>query len=137
MSVVYAREQDLGAREYVDLLKRSGLAERRPVDDLDVMDGALRGADLVVTARVDGLLVGAARAITDFYLHCYVGDLAVDPSYQRRGIGLALQARLRELVDPQCKIKLSATPAAADYYPRIGYSRNDRSWELPPGAPLG
>ena len=137
MTVQYAREQDLAAGEYIDLLRRSGLAERRPVDDVERIDGALRGSNLVLTARVDGVLVGAARAITDFYLHCYLGDLAVDKAIQRNGIGLELQRRLRDLLAPGCKLKLSAAPEAADYYPRIGYIKNDRSWELPPDAPLG
>lgn len=137
MGVVYAREQDLAADEYSELLRVSGMAERRPVDDPERMAAAIRGSDLVVTARVDGVLVGAARAITDYYLHCYIGDLAVHPDHQRRGIGLGLQQYLRDLLDPGCKIKLSATPNAAEYYPRLGYSKTDRSWELPPGSPLG
>lgn len=137
MSVTYGREQELDVNEYIELLRRSGLAARRPVDDVQAMNGALRGSDVVLTARIDGLLVGAARAITDFHLHCYLADLAVDLKSQRTGIGLELQRQLRALLAPGCKLKLSAAPDAADYYPRIGYVRNDRAWELPPGSPLG
>lgn len=137
MAVSYAREQDLAVSEYVDLLKRSGLAARRPVEDRERMEGGLRGSSVVLTARIDGKLVGALRAITDFYLHCYLADLAVDATHQRHGIGLELQRELVALLDPGCKLKLSAAPQAADYYPRIGYVRNDRAWELPPGTPLG
>ncbi len=137
MDVAYAQEPDLDVNEYIDLLHRSTLAERRPVDDMIAMEGALRGSDVVLTARHDGRLVGAARALTDFHQHCYLADLAVDVECQRTGIGLALQVNLRALLAPGCKLKLSAAPAAADYYPRIGYIRNDRAWELPPEASLG
>ena len=137
MAVVYAREQDLAVGEYIDLLRRSGLAERRPVEDVERIDGALRGSNLVLTARVDGVLVGAARAMTDVYLRCDLADPAVDAARRRRGDGLGVQRRLRELLAPGCKLKLSAAPEAANYYPRIGYIKNDRSWELPPDAPLG
>src|SRR5690554_2453293 len=124
MEPVYARESDLGVNEYIDVLRRSGLAERRPVDNVELIEAALRGSDVVLTARIDGVLVGAARAITDFYLHCYLADLAVDVAHQRGGIGLELQRELQKLLAPECKLKLSAAPDAADYYPRIGYMRN-------------
>lgn len=137
MPVLYAREQELGVDEYLDLLHRSGLAARRPVDDRSRMERGLRGSSVVLTARMDGVLVGALRAITDFHLHCYLADLAVDAARQRGGIGLELQRKLVDLLDPGCKLKLSAAPEAADYYPRIGYVPNERAWELPPGTPLG
>lgn len=137
MDIVYAREQDLAVDEYIDLLRRSGLAARRPVDELDRMEGGLRGSSVVLTAREDGELVGALRANTDFYLHCYLADLAVDVARQRGGIGLELQRKLVDLLAPGCKLKLSAAPDAQEYYPRIGYVPNDRAWELPPGTQLG
>ncbi|WP_061962230.1 GNAT family N-acetyltransferase [Demequina flava] len=137
MAVEIARVGEIETDEYIDLLVRSTLAARRPVDHPDVIRGALESSDLLITARDGDLLVGAARAITDFHLHCYLADLAVDADVQRGGIGLLLQHELRMHLGPMCKLKLSAAPAASDYYPRIGYSRNDRAWELPPGAALG
>ncbi len=44
-------EPELSAAEFVDVLKRSTLAERRPVNDHAVVDGMLRHADLIATAR--------------------------------------------------------------------------------------
>lgn len=137
MAVEYAREQDLAVTEYIDLLHRSGLAVRRPVDEVERMERGLRASSVVLTAREDDQLVGALRAITDFHLHCYLADLAVDVTHQRGGIGLELQRKLVALLDPGCKLKLSAAPDAHEYYPRIGYVPNERAWELPPGTPLG
>ena len=51
MTITYAIEDGIGAGEFVDVLKRSGLAERRPVDEADVIRGMVENADLVVTAR--------------------------------------------------------------------------------------
>src|SRR5690554_5408606 len=136
MAIVYAREQDLAVNEYIDLLHRSGLAARRPVDELERMEGGLRSSSVVLTAREDGVLIGALRALTDFHLHCYLSDLAVDSARQRGGIGLELQRRLVDLLAPGCKLKLSAAPDAQAYYPRIGYVPNERAWELPPGTEL-
>ena len=63
--LTYALEPDLTPKEFIDLLVRSTLAERRPVDRLETIEGMLRNADLIVTCRdASGLLVGVSRAIT-------------------------------------------------------------------------
>src|SRR5271165_6155621 len=73
--------------EFIDLLERSTLAERRPVNEVETIRKMLEHADIIVTARDHGLLVGISRAITDFSFCTYLSDLAVDANYQRRGIG--------------------------------------------------
>ena len=78
MSIRYAIEPDLSTEEFIDVLRRSTLSERRPVDERQTIQGMLRHADLILTARQDGRLVGVARAITDFSFCTYLSDLAVD-----------------------------------------------------------
>ena len=97
MTITYAIEDGIGAGEFVDVLKRSGLAERRPVDEADVIRGMVENADLVVTARDGGgRLIGVARSVTDFAYCCYLSDLAVDKDFQRRGIGSELMHRTKD-----------------------------------------
>lgn len=94
----YHNELLLQADEFVDCLIRSTLAERRPVDDIARIEGMLRHADLIITARTtSGLLVGVARALTDFHYCTYLSDLAVDVHYQRSGIGRELIAKTHQL----------------------------------------
>ena len=137
MGVTYRLDARLSAGQYIDLLSRAGIAHRRPVDRPELIQAALDGSSLLATAWAGDTLVGALRAITDFHLHCYVGELAVAPEHQHEGIGLELQRMLRAQLAPECKIKLSSTPDAATYYPRIGYTRPEFFWELKPGTPLG
>ena len=65
-TITYATEPTLSAEEFIDILRRSTLAERRPVEDAATMAGMLAHADLIVTARINGRLVGVSRALTDF-----------------------------------------------------------------------
>jgi hypothetical protein len=60
MSIVYAREDNLGADEYIAVVKSSGL--NRPVEDRARVEQMLAQANLIVTAREDGRLVGFAPA---------------------------------------------------------------------------
>ena len=88
MTIVYAREDHLGADEYIDVVKKSGL--NRPIEDRARVERMLAHANLIVTARQDGRLVGFARSLTDFCFCCYLSDLAVDKACQGQGIGKRL-----------------------------------------------
>lgn len=129
--IYYSNTVLLSPAEFIDLLHRSTLAERRPVDDAETIAGMLANADLTVTAWDGELLVGVARSVTDFTYCCYLSDLAVDVAYQRQGIGVELIAHTQAQLGPRCNLILLAAPAAADYYGHIGFNHHPRCWILP------
>lgn len=128
MEVSYALEPGLSPGEFVDVLRRSSLAERRPVADAATIAGMLAGADLIVTARIAGRLVGVARALSDFSYCTYLSDLAVDREFQRRGIGRELVRRTHDAAGRDTTLVLLAAPAARSYYPHIGMRPHDSCW---------
>lgn len=130
MSVVYFYDRQITATQFIDVLNRSTLALRRPVDDAACIDAMLKHADLLCTAWHDELLVGVARSVTDFAYCCYLSDLAVDRNFQRRGIGKALIRETQSRLGSQCKVILLAAPDAASYYPKIGFTAHDSAWLL-------
>jgi predicted N-acetyltransferase YhbS len=129
--LTYQLEPELGAAEFIDVLVRSTLAERRPVDRPDVIDAMLRHADLIVTARADRHLVGVSRAISDFSYCTYLSDLAVDESHQGHGIGRELIRRTHEAAGLGTTLILLAAPGARSYYPHIGMQPHDSCWIIP------
>jgi GNAT superfamily N-acetyltransferase len=129
--VVYAIEPELTAAEFIDVLVRSTLAERRPVDEPDRIAQMLRHADVIVTARVNGRLVGVSRAISDSNYATYLSDLAVDEQYQRRGIGRELIHRTHAAAGLRTMLVLLAAPKARSYYPHIGMQPHDSCWIIP------
>ncbi len=131
MPIAFALEPDLSAEEFRAVLIASTLGERRPVDDLSRLGGMIRNADLVVTARDDGRLVGISRAITDFSYCCYLSDLAVDVSYQRQGLGRRLIDETHRAAGDGTTLILLAAPAAETYYPRIGMKHVASCWAVP------
>jgi ribosomal protein S18 acetylase RimI-like enzyme len=119
--VAYAIETDLDPAEFIDVLRRSGLAARRPVDEPDRIRDMVRNANLTVTARDSrGVLIGVARSLTDFAYCCYLSDLAVDAACQKRGIGRELIRRTRAAAGPGSVLLLLSAPDAMSYYRRIG-----------------
>lgn len=130
-TVVYATDRPIDAISFADVLRRSTLGERRPIDDAACLQGMVEGADLTVTAWVDDVLVGVARSVTDFHYACYLSDLAVDAAYQRHGIGRRLIELSQQALGPRCTLILLAAPAARDYYPRLGFDAHPSCWTLP------
>ena len=132
MTITYAIEENLAAEEFVDLLKRSGLAARRPVDKPGVIRAMVEGADLVISARDGaGRLVGVARSVTDFAYCCYLSDLAVDRECQRQGIGKELMARTKEAAGGgKIMLLLLSAPDGMDYYPKAGLEKFDNCFGI-------
>ncbi len=130
----YIVNPELSALEFINVLQRSGLAARRPISDMECIEGMLEGASLMVAAYDGDLLVGIARSVTDFHYCCYLSDLAVDQAYQRQGIGADLIARTQDELGDQCKLILLSAPAAVDYYPHIGFEHHPQAWVLGPDA---
>lgn len=127
----YQLEPNLTVEEFIDVLARSTLAERRPVHDRATIAGMLRNADAIVTARLDGRLVGVSRAITDFAFCTYLSDLAVDEAHQRQGIGRELIRRTHEAAGLHTTLLLLAAPKAQTYYPHIGMNKHESCWLIP------
>lgn len=129
----YSQSTPITAEQFRDLLIRSALGERRPVDDEETMLGMVNGGDLMVTCWVGDQLVGVARSVTDFHYCCYLSDLAVDEGYQRQGIGRELIRLTRAEIGPRCTLILLSAPAARDYYPHLGFNQHDSAWVWPAG----
>lgn len=127
-AITYAFEPELGAADFIDVLARSTLAERRPVGDPARIEAMLRHADLIATARRAGQLVGVARALTDFSYCTYLSDLAVDTAFQRRGIGKELIRQIQQAAGPSATLILLAAPKAEGYYPHIGMEKHGSCW---------
>ncbi|MCZ7428713.1 GNAT family N-acetyltransferase [Micromonospora sp. WMMA1949] len=122
---------DLDMEAVLGVYRSSGLGERRPIADVARMATMVRSANLIVTCRIEGELVGIARSVSDFSYVTYLSDIAVARSHQRSGIGKALIEATRNEA-PMAKIVLLSAPAASDYYPHIGFTRHDSAWVLNP-----
>jgi GNAT superfamily N-acetyltransferase len=133
----YRLEPELSAEEFIDVLVRSTLAERRPINDRETIADMLAHADIIATARHQGQLIGVSRAISDFAFCTYLSDLAVDEAYQGRGVGRELIRRTHVAAGLGTTLILLAAPKAQTYYPHIGMTRHDSCWTIPRQAQGG
>lgn len=131
-TIHYTTDRVITLEQFRDVLVRSTLGERRPIDNDECLRGMIVNADIMATAWDDDKLIGVSRSLTDWHYACYLADLAVDTAYQREGIGKKLIDLTQRQLQPLCKIILLAAPAANAYYPQIGFEHNPRAWLLEP-----
>jgi ribosomal protein S18 acetylase RimI-like enzyme len=123
--VTYSSSKKITAEQFIDVLKRSTLSQRRPVHDLARINKMLEYGNLLITAWQGDLLIGVSRSLTDFSYCTYLSDLAVDEKFQHRGIGKEMIRLTHEVAGKQTTLLLLAAPAAESYYPRIGMDKFD------------
>ena len=127
-AIAYQLEPELSVDEFISVLVRSTLGERRPIHETKTMKGMLEKASIIVTARNKGLLVGVSRAISDFSYCTYLSDLAVDEQYQGQGIGRRLIQETHKAAGHSTTLILLAAPKAQTYYSHIGMTQHPSCW---------
>lgn len=127
-TIVYKVNADIKVNEYISLLSKTSLGERRPINDIQRMDGMLKNSNLIVSAWIEDNLVGVSRSLTDYHFCCYLSDLAVSEEFQKYGIGKKLIDLTAEQLEPNCTIILLAAPQATGYYPKIGFNQHPSAW---------
>ncbi len=133
MNITITLRPDLLPEQFIDILRRSTLAERRPVDAPERIARMLQHADILAVAMNENeQIVGVARAITDYAFCTYLSDLAVDVAYQRQGIGKRLIEFVRDTAGHQARLILLSAPAAVSYYPHIGMQPHPSCWTIAP-----
>jgi GNAT superfamily N-acetyltransferase len=128
--IVYRSDIKITSEEFIDVLKRSTLDQRRPVDNSKRIEKMLQHGNILITAWSGELLVGVSRALSDFSFCCYLSDLAVDEAHQHKGIGKKLVEETHKVSGPDTTLILLAAPAAVNYYPKIGMEKFEHCFKI-------
>lgn len=87
--------------------------------------GAISGSTAYVTATDGDKLVGFGRLLTDHHSLAYINYMAVDPGYQRKGIGQSILRKLVEASGDVDRIFLYTNTADA-FYLRNGFTPSEK-----------
>jgi ribosomal protein S18 acetylase RimI-like enzyme len=129
--IEYKVEDSLELREFIDILIESGLSKRRPMENQDLLNRMLCNSNLMISARVEGKLVGFLRALSDFSYRTFIADLAVVETYQNQGIGRRLLTEARK-AGPEARLILFAAENAEAFYQKLGFQLHERCYQLKP-----
>ncbi|ULQ58369.1 GNAT family N-acetyltransferase [Flavihumibacter rivuli] len=112
--------------QIIELYKSAQLI--RPVDDKERIAEMFANSNIIVTAWLGEKLIGVARSITDWVWSCYLADLAIHPLHQKKGIGKRLVEITQKELGDKSMILLLSVPTALDYYPKIGFEKQNSSF---------
>ncbi|MES9832062.1 MAG: GNAT family N-acetyltransferase [Candidatus Thiodiazotropha sp. DIVDIV] len=82
---------------------------------------ALQNSHTLVTARLDGQLVGIGNAISDGHLVVYYPHMLVHPTYQGKGIGHKMMQAMQSIYKGFHQQMLTADINAIEFYKTVGF----------------
>ena len=126
MTISYSFSKQPEIEDVIALYNKAKMP--RPADDIQRMQKMFDNSNLVVTAWNGKKLVGICRCITDWAWCCYLSDLVVDTDFKKSGIGKQLIEQTREKIGNECMLLLLSVPTAMDYYPKVGFQKEDRAF---------
>ena len=120
MEIKVSLADDIERDEVIDLYKKNGWSS---AEKPDLLLPALRNSDALVTARVEGKLVGIGNAISDGHLVVYFPHMLVDPDFQGNGIGRKMMELMLEKYSEFHQKMLTADGDAVKFYKKMGFER--------------
>ena len=126
MNITYSFDKRPTSNQIIELYNNAGLS--RPTYDRERIQKMFDNSNLIVTAWDSDLLVGVSRSITDWVWACYLSDLAVRSDYKKEGIGRQLINLTKEKVGDQSMVLLLSVPKAMEYYPKVGFKKQESSF---------
>ena len=126
MDIAYSFDKRPEADQIIELYDNAGLP--RPTTDKDRIQKMFDNSNLIVTAWHNDFLVGVARSVTDWVWSCYLADLAVRQDYKKEGIGKKLISLTKEKLGSKSMILLLSVPTAMEYYPKVGFIKQESSF---------
>ena len=106
--------------EVIELYRANGWSS---ADKPELLMSALNNSHSLVTARIDGKLVGIANAISDGFLMVYFPHMLVHPEYQRQGIGAKIMKTLKDKYKDFHMKMLTADGDSIKFYQALGFER--------------
>ena len=120
MNIEVSFDRDINEGEVISLYKANGWSSAdKPVE----LIAALTNSHSLVTAKVNGRLVGLGNAISDGHLVVYYPHLLVHPDYQGKGVGRKMMEAFQSIFGNFHQQMLTADGEAIDFYKSLGFVR--------------
>jgi len=120
MTATVSLTDSINDDEVISLYRANGWSS---AEKPNLLLAALKNSHSLVTARLEGRLVGIGNAISDGHLVVYFPHMLVHPDAQRQGIGRQMMTLLLDKYAGFHQLMLTADGDAIDFYKSLGFSR--------------
>lgn len=120
MNVKIEINSQIDVDEVIDLYRANDWSSAGKPDQLIP---ALKNSHSLVTARIEGKLVGIGNAISDGHLVVYYPHMLVHPSFHGKGIGRKMMEAMQSIYGQFHQQMLTADGEAIEFYKALGFER--------------
>ena len=106
--------------EVIELYKANGWSSAEKPKELLP---ALRNSHSLVTARINGQLIGIGNAISDGHLVVYYPHMLVHPEFKGKGVGRLMMTKMQSIYSGFHQQMLTADGEAINFYKALGFER--------------
>lgn len=124
MEIVYTEEKNISKDELLSLYSDAGWSIY--TQDLQKLSDAVENSYLTVTARIDGVLAGLIRVVSDELTIVYIQDILVLKKFRRMKIGTELMQRVLDRFKNVRQIVLTTDNSEEQikFYESFGFKKN-------------
>jgi len=108
------------AKELSELFKQTTWAKNRSISDIDSL---IKQSNVFVTIKIDGLLIGYGRALSDGMYRALIDDIVIDESYRKKGLGKTIMTKLLEQLKEVDEVFLNTREHLESFYEQFGFER--------------
>ncbi len=105
------------------LLELYVLNEWSSAEKPELLYNALTNSHSLISAWINGKMVGIANAISDGYLVVYYPHMLVHPDFQGKGIGARIMESMQNKYSGYHQQMLTADGKAIDFYRKCGFEK--------------
>lgn len=116
--LVISSEVHIDRDEVIALYKANNWSSAKKPEQLYA---ALQNSAMVVTARINGKLIGLGNALSDGHLVVYYPHLLVHPDYQAKGVGQKIVEEFQKHYNGFHQQILVADGRAIEFYQKCGF----------------
>ena len=120
MKIEICSNDSITEEEVIDLYKAN---EWSSAEKPEKLIPALRNSHTLITARLNGRLVGIGNAISDGYLVVYYPHMLVHPEFHGKGIGKQMMSAMQSIYSDFHQQMLTADGDAINFYKALGFER--------------
>jgi len=132
MAILFATEMTLSTGDVMCLFDAAEFPGPTGQFDSDQIEAMINHANVIVTARANGELVGAALAMANFSSVCFLVAFVVHPDHQGEGVGAELLRLSRiEGGGDEVSFVTVSTPNAVGFYESAGMEKCENGFIIP------
>jgi GNAT superfamily N-acetyltransferase len=120
MNIEVSLSDQINEHEVIRLYRANGWSS---ADKPAQLMAALQNSHALVTARINGELVGLGNAISDGHLVVYFPHMLVHPAHHGHGAGRRMMEAMLDRYAGFHQMMLTADGGAIDFYRALGFER--------------